>query len=226
MQQGEAGGLAILDLGDQHNRAPIGAAPSSPNLPLGRHQVLAAPQGGVAVGAGGQPHGDAAPVDHMDRGGGGVGMAVDAVADVAGDRGHRGVEGGERAQRAVAELVAGGPSIEGGPNQGQLQQRLLGSGDAHGHGLGLVADGVHRAGELADGHGEHGGEVFQHHRRGAHPPPLQLVGVERGDAQGVAVHGGHLCGGASLETAVVAALAEVLEELLGGGGELRAEVGQ
>ena len=83
-----------------------------------------------------------------------------------------------------------------------------------------MANGVHRSGKFAHRHSEHGGEVFQHHRGGAHSTPLQLIGVERGDAQGVAVHGGHLCGGSCLEASVVAALAQILEEPLGGRSEL------
>ena len=126
MQQGEPGGLAVLDFGDEHDGPAVGTSSSSLNLSFDCHEVLAASQGGIAFGAGGQSHGDAAPIDHMNGGAGRFRIAVDAVPDVSGDLGDRGIEGGQSAQGLVAELMAGGAGVEGGPHQRQLQQRLLG----------------------------------------------------------------------------------------------------
>src|SRR4029453_15004121 len=135
--QGDPHGLAVLDLGHDHQGAPVAPAPGHQHVPLGGDAALGAPQLGVTVGAWGEGAGDAAPVDDPD------GVAVDAVAGEAHDLGHGWADVGQRAQGAVAELVAAGP---GGPHlldQRDRQQRLVRAGDAHGAGLGLVLYGVY-----------------------------------------------------------------------------------
>ena len=161
---------------------------------------------------------DAAPVDDGDGHLAVLGIAVDLVADPAGDLGDGRVEVGERAQRLVAEAVAGRAGRQHRLHERRLQQRLVAAGDADGDGLGLVLDGVDGAGELLDALGERGGEVVDHDGRRADPAVLDLVGVERRDAEGVAERRRQAHGGARLEVAVVRAAAQPVEEPRGRGG--------
>ena len=186
VQQRDAGGLAVLDLGHDHDQAPVRTAPGHQHPALGRHLVLGAPQAGVRLGAQGQVEGDAAPVDDRDGGLGVAGPALDAVAGVAGDLGHGRRQGAQRAQDVVGQPVPGGAGAHDGLDQRRLEQALVGAGDAHGDRLGLVLDGVDRPGELVDALGEGPGQVVEDHGRGADLAELQLVRLEGQDAQAVA----------------------------------------
>ena len=118
----------------------------------------------------------------------------------------------ERAQRAVAERVARGTGREHLAGQRDLQQLLVGTGDADGDRLGLVLDRVDRPGELLDAGGERGGEVLDDPARRADRAVLDLVHVEREQAGGVAQQRRDAHRGAGLEVTVVAADAQTVEE--------------
>ena len=130
-----------------------------------------------------------------------------------------GIDVGERAQRLVAEAVARRTGGEHGLDERRLQQRLVAAGDPDGDRLRLVLDGVDGTGELLDALGERGGEVVDHDGGRADPAVLGLVGVERCDAEGVAVRRRQPDGGAGLEVAVVGAVAQPVEEPGRRGGE-------
>jgi hypothetical protein len=189
--------------------------------------VLGPPQLGQAVGAAGQVAGDAAPVDD-----GGRGRALDArppldaVPGVADNLGHHGADVGQRAQRAVRELVAVGAGGDDLVDQRDGQQRLVAARDADGDGLGLVLDGVDGTGQLLDGPRECGGQVVDHHRGRAHLALVDLVRVERHDAERVAEQRGQPHGGGRLELAVVAAHAQAVEVAAGDGLEVGAQAPQ
>ena len=175
-------------------------------------RCLRAPQLGRAVGAAGQVAGDAAPVDH--RGGGralGPDPALDAVAGEADDLGDGRADVGQRAQRAVRELVAVGARAHHLAHERHLEQGLVAAGDADRDGLGLVLDGVDRPGQLLDGLGERRGEVVDHHGRRADLALVDLVGVERDDAEHVAEQRGQAHRGGRLELAVVPAHPQAVE---------------
>ena len=96
-----------------------------------------------------------------------------------------------------------------------LEQRLVGAGDAHGDGLGLVLDRVDRAGQLLDGLGQRRGQVVDHHGRRAHLALVDLVGVQRDHAEHVPEQAGQAHGGRGLELAVVAAHPQAVEVAAG-----------
>ena len=189
------------------------------HLPLHRDGVLRAPQHTGPLGARRDLERDAAAVDDGRRHLALLGVAIDLVADPPGDLGDRRIDVGEGAQRLVAEAVARGAGGEHRLDERRLQQGLVAAGDADGDGLRLVLDGVDRAGELLDALGERGGEVVDHDRGRADPAVLGLVGVERRDAEGVAVRRRQPHRGAGLEVAVVGAVAQPVEEPRRRGGE-------
>ena len=78
------------------------------------------------------------------------------------------------------------PASSTARTSGDLEQRLVGAGDADRDRLGLVLDGVDGAGQLVDRPGEGGGEVLDQHGRRADLAVLELVGVERDGPGGVA----------------------------------------
>src|ERR687891_1903256 len=86
VQQRDPGGLAVLDLWHDHDRAPVAPATAHEHLALVGHPVLGAPQLGGPLGAADEVAGDPAPVDHGDGRGRlprlGAGAALDAVAGV------------------------------------------------------------------------------------------------------------------------------------------------
>ena len=144
-------------------------------------------------------------------------VALDAVAGVADHLLDRRVERGERAQRAVAEPVPAGARRPAPPARAGVASRPSSrAGDADGDGLGLVLDGVDRAGQLLDGPGERGGEVVDEHRRRADLAVLELVRLERQrrrwrSAAATPARTAVL----RLEVAVVGAAAQAVDEALG-----------
>ena len=86
MQQGDAGGLAVLDGRHDDDGAAVAPALGDQHLALAGDAVLGAPQLGRALGAAGQVPGDATPVDDGDRGGA---LDLDPPVDlVAGEAQH------------------------------------------------------------------------------------------------------------------------------------------
>ena len=187
---------------------------------VGGDQALGAPQPRVLLGARWHVGDNTTLVEHGHGGLPPGGRALDAVPGVARDLGDSGVEGGEGAQRPVAEPVPPGACGEQLAHERPGEQGILGAGDPDGDGLGLVLDGVDGAGELLDAAGEGVGEVLEQHARRSHLAVVELVGVEGDDADGVAQQGCQTRRRARLQTAVVIAGSEILEEAGGQGLQL------
>ena len=217
MQQRQPGGHAVLGLGNVQHRPAVAAA-GHRDLPLVRRAVLAAAQLRVGDGARLDAERRTAAVGLPDRDLWAAGrrhLALDAVTRPAGHFGHRRVERRQRAQGRVRQPIPRRARIERRCHEHRIKQRLIGTRDADGDGLGLMLDGVHRPGQLVDGEVQRIGEVVDDHRGQPYFADVGLVHLQRRHAGGVPQHRAEASGGAGPQVPVVAARTHAVAETVG-----------